>query len=305
METLPAMFARDLKVRLGRTEILKGIDLEVHQGDIYGLLGRNGAGKTTTMRCLLGLLRPGGGRAEVFGIPSTQLFKVPEPLGVALDPPGLDESLTVRANLEMARLRAGLRSGRTVDQALELVGLQYRQHNRGNRLSHGQGRRAAVARALLGSPRLLVLDEPLSGLDPEGVEEMLSLFERLSVEEGVTTVFSSHHLREVQEVCNRVGLIDDGQVILEGETQALLAAAGDGLQVLCASQKRDKAKKILEEYTGVSQVHLNAQGVLRARVEAKTNLQPLLARLVQAEVGLEEFARDRASLADVYRRAVS
>lgn len=302
--TNATLVCQNLQVKLGRSLILKGIDMQVRPGDLYGLLGRNGAGKTTTMRCVLGFLHPSGGVAQVFGRSSSKLHRVNEPIGVALDPPGLDESLTVRDNLIQAKIRGGIRSGRTVDQVLDLVGLTHRQQNRGNRLSHGQGRRAAVARALLGEPQLLVLDEPLSGLDPQGVETMLDLFRRLAFEEGVTVLFSSHHLREVQEVCNRVGLIEDGKVVLEGDTQRLLADAGDGLRVRCSPEAAATAQQKMVNYSGVSEVALETPGHLRARVESGIDLAPLLEELVQAKVGLQEFSRDRASLVDVFHQAV-
>jgi len=297
------MAAAGLRVCMGGTEILKGVDLSVQVGDLYGLLGRNGAGKTTTMRCMMGFLPFHGGSCEVFGVPVQRIATVAQPIGVALDPPGMDDSLTVRQNLELARIRGGLRGGRGVDDVLELVGLTHRQNNRGDRLSHGQGRRAAVARALLGDPRLLVLDEPLSGLDPEGVETMLELFQHLSRDQGVTVVLSSHHLREVQEICSRVGLVEDGRVILEGATAALLARAGDGLRLRCADVAR--ARQILAASPLCSEIEDRGAGELAARVPPGSDLVALLAGLAAAGIGLEEFSRDRASLVEVFRRAVA
>ena len=270
MTDSPAIQVRGLRARLGGKEILRGVNLEVRRGDLYGLLGRNGAGKTTTLRCVLGYLPPSGGESTIFGVGWKHLHRLPQALGVALDPPGMDDTLTVRENLEAARIRGGLRGGRSVPEALELVGLTHRQNNRGDRLSHGQGRRAAVARALLGSPEILLLDEPLSGLDPEGVEEMLELFTQLSRDHGVTVVLSSHHLREVEHVCSRVGIIDDGITLLEGEVAALLEAAGDGLAVRC----RDTAagQRLLATQPGVMDgVQLDGDS-LRARVD--TNFVP-------------------------------
>ena len=161
--TAPVLQTCQLSLKFGATQILYGVDIEVHPGDLYGLLGRNGAGKTTTMRALLGFLPQATGQAQVFGVDAQKLPRVSEPIGVALDPPGLDDSLSVRQTLEIACMRGGITAGRSVDDVLDLVGLTHRQHNRGDKLSHGQGRRAAVARALLGAPKLLLLDEPLSG----------------------------------------------------------------------------------------------------------------------------------------------
>ncbi|MCH2101301.1 MAG: ABC transporter ATP-binding protein [Planctomycetes bacterium] len=303
-----AVLTEGLSVRLGSTQVLEGVDLRVDCGDLYGLLGRNGAGKTTSMRAFLGLLPQSKGRCEIFGQSSTCLRDCPEPIAVALDPPGLDDTLTVRQNLELARIYGGIQGGRSVDDALQLVGLAHRAHHRGDRLSHGQGRRAAVARALLGDPRLLVLDEPLSGLDPEGVEVLIELFRRLTAEEGVTVVLSSHHLREVEAVCTRVGMIEGGKTVLEGEVAGLLAEAGDGLRVVCRDGAQ--AKSVLQADATVSAITSHSEGdlfVLKARWSAgsaPSTPRTVLEKLVQAGCGVEEFVRERASLVDVFQAAV-
>ncbi len=301
----PALSANGLCVKLGGTEILKGVDLRVDQGDLYGLLGRNGAGKTTSLRCILGFLPPSAGDCRVFGVPGSALHTCPVPIGVALDPPGLDDSLTVRQNLQLAVLRGGIENGRGIDEVLELVGLTYRQHNRGDRLSHGQGRRAAVARALLGSPKLLVMDEPLSGLDPEGVEMLIGLFRRLAFDEGVTVVLSSHHLREVQDVCTRVGMIEQGYTILQGETRELLRQAGDGLRLAFTADKVTAAAEYLKQLPEVSSVEKRGVGQLFCRVSGETDWQLLLTQLANQEFGLTEFAPEQATLVDVFTQALS
>ena len=303
MSDSPAIEVRGLKVRLGGKPILKGVNLEVRPGDLYGLLGRNGAGKTTAMRCLLGYLPYQGGSCKVLGVDSPRIHQVAKPYGVALDPPGMDDTLTLRQNLEVAWIRGGIRDGRSVSEALELVGLLHRQNNRGDRLSHGQGRRAAVARALLGSPELLVLDEPLSGLDPEGVERMLALFAELTKSAGVTIVLSSHHLREVEHVCNRVGLIENGVTLLEGQVPELLAAAGDGLRV--RSTNPAGVTQILQELPGV------LPGIITVGVDTSVRVAPdfdasaALTKLVLQGLCIEEFAREGASLVDVFHQALA
>lgn len=295
--------AEGLRVRLGGTEVLRGVNLDVRRGDLYGLLGRNGAGKTTSLRCALGLLPSYGGRCSVFGVAATRLARVVEPVGIALDPHGLDDTLSVRQNLELAAIRGGIRGGRGVDEVLRLVGLTHRAGHRGDRLSHGQGRRAAVARALLGAPQLLVLDEPLSGLDPEGVETMIALFRRLALEEGVTVVLSSHHLREMEEVCTRVGILEDGRTVLEGETAALLAQGGQWLRVHCRAA--EAAAAVLAGESGVRAVTALGGGWLRARIAADLPLEGVLQRLAAAPLGLDEFHRERVSLVDLFREALA
>lgn len=302
MPETPTVVVSGLKVQLGGKLILKGVDMEVFQGDLFGLLGRNGAGKTTAMRCLLGYLPFQSGTCSIFGVPSQEAHKIKRPYGVALDPPGMDDTLTLRQNLEVAVIRGGIRGGRGVEEVLDLVGLKHRQHNRGDRLSHGQGRRAAVARALLGAPQLLVLDEPLSGLDPEGVERMLALFRELSQEQGVTVVLSSHHLREVEHVCNRVGMIEDGFTLLQGDTEALLTAAGDGL--LIRAQKEDRVREILARLPGVEGAPHAVDGQLHVRIQANFDAAAALVQLVEGGAGVQEYARQRAGLVDVFHQAL-
>jgi ABC-2 type transport system ATP-binding protein len=305
MPEAPAVLTESLAVRLGSTQVLHGVDLRVERGDLYGLLGRNGAGKTTSMRAFLGLLPGAQGRCEIFGQAVRQLHRCKEAIAVALDPPGLDDTLTVRQNLELARIRGGIEAGRSVDEALDLVGLSHRAHHRGDRLSHGQGRRAAVARALLGDPRLLVLDEPLSGLDPEGVEILIELFRHLSSDLGVTIVLSSHHLREVEAICTRVGMIEAGRTILEGRVATLLQEAGDGVRVICSQGKL--AEAVLAKFSGVTEIiHKEVQGqaLLRARLSPDAPVAALLTKLVESGCEVEEFVRERASLVDVFQRAV-
>lgn len=302
MSGKPAVAVRGLAVRLGGKEILKGVDMEVQPGDLYGLLGRNGAGKTTAMRCLLGYLPYEGGSCEMLGVSSDAVHLVKQPYGVALDPPGLDDTLTLRQNLELAQIRGGIQDGAGVAEVLDLVGLSHRQNNRGDRLSHGQGRRAAVARALLGRPKLLVLDEPLSGLDPEGVERMLTLFRTLAREQGVTVVLSSHHLREVEDVCNRVGLIEDGETVLQGETRQLLTAAGDGL--LIRARHEDRVRQIVAGLPGVEGPPQRREGHLELRVGEGFDAAAALVRLVEGGAEVEEYTRHRASLVDVFHQAL-
>ncbi len=302
METEAAVTARGLRLRLGRTPVLQGIDLRVEVGEVYGLLGRNGAGKTTTLRCLLGFLRPDAGESTVLGVPSSRLHRLPPVLGIALDPPGLDPSLTVEQNLRLSALRGGLRQGRSVDEVLRLVGLEHRRHHRADRLSHGQERRVAVARALLGEPRLLILDEPLSGLDPEGVESLLELLRRLAREEGRTVVFSSHHLREVEEVCDRVGLLEGGRVLLEDRLETLLGGAAAGLYIRCRSP--ETARRVLLSSPAVRGFEAG-EGGFEVQLEEKADRAALLADLVGAGAEVEAFEPHRVTLVDVFRKTLA
>jgi ABC-type multidrug transport system ATPase subunit len=299
--TSPAIEIEQLALKLGGKAILHDVSLCIEPGALYVLLGRNGAGKTTTLRAVLGLQKIASGRIRLFGHDVSQLAKLPQALGVALDPPGLDDTLSVRQNLELARIRGGIKGGRGVDEVLELVGMTHRQHNYGSRLSHGQGRRAAVARALLGDPELLLLDEPLSGLDPQGVERMLELFKHLCENEGKTVVLSSHHLREVQHICTHVGLIDDGHTLLQGRTGDLLDSMPSYLVV--RGDDLPAAATAIESLEGVSNLEIDSEEVV-AKISKQFNNQQALARLQLANVPVSEFFVRRSNLVSVFQNAI-
>ena len=223
--TLPdgdaALRVRDLRKRYGATEAVKGVDLTVGRGQVYGLLGPNGSGKTTTLSCALGLLAPTSGTCEVLGVPSPSLHRTMGRVGCVFDVPALLKGHTVAQNLAyQARLR-GHAGGRGMEEALRRVGLPGFEKRSAGGLSLGQEKRLAIAGAIMGSPELVVLDEPLSGLDPMGVRGMLELLEEL-VDGGQTLVLSSHRLHEMQEILTHAAVILDGEVIREGSLDDFL-----------------------------------------------------------------------------------
>ena len=174
------------------------------------------AGRPTTLRCALGLLRPDGGQAEVLGRPAARIHEVANRLGVVFDGSELVPRLTVKQNLAYAQRLAGQPSGRSLGEVIELVELDHRTHHRSHELSLGQQRRLAIGRALLGSPELLVLDEPLSGLDALGVSSVLKLLQELNAE-GLTILLSTHRLHEMESVVRRAAVIVDGRLVAEGD----------------------------------------------------------------------------------------
>jgi ABC-2 type transport system ATP-binding protein len=163
----------------GRTHAVDDVSFTVNRGDVFGLLGPNGSGKTTTISCALGLLRADEGRITVLGEPASAIQRTGGRVAVVFDAPTLVDGLTCEQNLRYARRTLGHDGGRKDDDALQLVGLASLAERRAGRLSLGQRRRLSIARALIGRPELMVLDEPLSGLDTVGVRGMLDLFRRL------------------------------------------------------------------------------------------------------------------------------
>jgi ABC-2 type transport system ATP-binding protein len=217
--------ARGLRRRYSHVVAVDGIDLTVHERDIYGFLGPNGAGKTTAMRILLGLLRPDAGSARLFG--RDPQHELPEALdGVAgfVETPHFYPYLSARTNMELfAAFDGGDGRGR-IDELLELVELRDRADDRVGGYSQGMRQRLGIAVSLLREPKLLILDEPTNGLDPAGIRDMRGLIRRLAGE-GMTVFLSSHLLAEVEELCTRVAIINQGRIVYEGALAELHASA--------------------------------------------------------------------------------
>ena len=221
-----ALATRALTKSYGSRRALDGLDLTVPTGVVYGFLGPNGAGKTTTMRLLTGLLRPDGGTIEMLGRPFSRsdrhrLFDV----GALVESPSFYPYLSGKENLR-ALASAGPRTPRgRIDEVLEIVGLRDRASDKVSRYSLGMKQRLGIAGALLGDPRLLLLDEPANGLDPAGIVAMRETLRHLAAI-GKTVFVSSHLLAEVQQLADVVGIIAAGRLVREGSMKELLAGEG-------------------------------------------------------------------------------
>jgi ABC-type multidrug transport system ATPase subunit len=198
-----------------------GLTLSVEAGQVYGFLGRNGAGKTTTIRMLLDLVRPTSGAAYLFGINPRQDRSVLRRVGALVEGAAFYPYLSGRANLELLRRMLPVGS-RTIDSLLEQVGLPAHGNQRVGTYSTGMRQRLGIAAALLHDPDLAILDEPTNGLDPVGMVEIRQLIRALADREGRTVFLSSHLLGEVEQVCDRVAIIDQGRLIREGTVAELL-----------------------------------------------------------------------------------
>ncbi|MGW4487199.1 ABC transporter ATP-binding protein [Amycolatopsis sp. NPDC004368] len=221
---------RGLTKRYGRTLAVDAVDLEVREGDRYGFLGPNGSGKTTLVRMLLGLVYATSGEIEVLGQPvPKRVADVLPDVGALVEGPGAYPHLSGRRNLALldATGRRGSRRTRRrrIEEALERVGLAGVDRRPVKAYSLGMRQRLGLAGALLNAPRLLVLDEPTNGLDPQGIKEIRELL--LDLNRAGTTVFlSSHLLAEIEQLCTRVGVVDHGRLVLDGDVATLRAATG-------------------------------------------------------------------------------
>jgi len=223
----------------GRVRAVDGLDLQVRRGEIYGFLGRNGAGKTTTIRMLLGLIKPTSGTVRVFGEPIGADQEWLRRVGFLVESATAYPNLTVRENLELHRRLTGAANSAT-ETAIERLGLTEYADRRAGRLSLGNKQRLSLARALLHSPELLVLDEPANALDPAGIVEVRGLLRELA-DSGVTVFMSSHILAEVAHLADRIGIVHDGRLVEEASRNELAARARAYVQDSFTADEREQA----------------------------------------------------------------
>ncbi|USQ81206.1 ABC transporter ATP-binding protein [Ornithinimicrobium faecis] len=221
---MPVIEIEELRKTYAGRHVVDGVNLTVEPGEIFGILGRNGAGKTTTVECAIGLRKPDGGRVHTFGLdPRAERARVLQSVGVQLQSAYLHMSLTV---IEQVRLyRSFYRDGLDPDELLERLDLQRLRTARTDQLSGGELQRLSIATALVGKPRLAVLDELTSGLDSAARRQMWQLIEDMR-DDGITIVLVSHFMEEVERLADRVAVLDAGRVVALDTPAGLVRAAG-------------------------------------------------------------------------------
>lgn len=295
--TSSALKVTGLTRRYGARAAVDGLNLEVQPGDLYGFLGPNGAGKTTVIRCVLGLIRRDAGEVSVFG--EADPVRQRADVGAIVETPRFHEWLSARANLEVACAYAGRGDSASVEEALERVGLRERAKEPVGGYSLGMKQRLGIARALVGKPRLLILDEPVNGLDPRGMAEVRTLLKELVRRDGLTVFVSSHLLAELEGMVTRVGIIDRGVLRAEGTLQGLLAAAEGKVEVELGVTDRVAALEVLGRTEGVSLLGDGADGALRVALSGLT-VPDFNRRLVGAGVGVERLVAQSRRLEDLF-----
>jgi ABC-2 type transport system ATP-binding protein len=294
MDAPLAVRARAITKCFGDVVALDGVDLDVAPGRIHGVVGPNGAGKTTLLGILLGLATADSGSLEILGVPVRRALAAPDGVAGFVDGPGLYPSLTARRNLAaLVALRGNGAPTAGIDEVLSEVGLTDVADDRVRGFSLGMRQRLGLAAALLTMPRLLVLDEPVNGLDPAGKNQVHRVLTRLA-EDGTAVLLSSHRMDDVEALCSEVTIIGNGRVAFSGPADKLRAESGEIAYRLVTTDV-DAAREAAATTPGV----LSADGpggaqrasddalVVRAEVAA---LDTLVLRLVQAGVGLRELA---------------
>jgi len=287
---------RGLTKHFGKLRAVDHLDLEVRRGDVFGFLGPNGAGKSTTIRMIMGLIRSNEGQIEVLGHNTRrQREAAMRKVGAIVEEPAFYRFLSGRRNLEILSAMSGGAPPQRIDEVLEVVGLTSRARDKVKVYSHGMKQRLGIAQALLPGPELVILDEPTTGLDPQGMREVRELIRDLAARAQVTVFLSSHLLNEVEQVCNRVAVINQGRLLATGDVTSLVR---QGSNVRVVTSEPERAALLLQRQDWIGQVQVDGDAL---RVSAKPEAVPELnALLVQAGHRVSELTPIRASLEDVF-----
>src|SRR5262249_21655125 len=297
MPDSPPIQVRGLVKRYGEILAVDDVDLTVNKGDVFGYLGPNGAGKTTSLRMMLGLIRPTSGSVRVFGRDPQVSVSALEGVAGFVEAPSFYPYLSGRANLELCRAFDGGDGAGRIDQVLETVDLRDRAKDKVKGYSHGMRQRLGIASALLRNPKLLLLDEPTTGLDPAGMRDMRELVRDLA-ERGITVLLSSHLMPEVEELCNRVAIIRSGRVAYEGFLDDLRARAG--IRYRLRTKDDAIARQICEERPGIEEVEGASPDGLRFKAEGEDAVAALSVALAEAGAAILELTPRQASLEEVF-----
>jgi ABC-2 type transport system ATP-binding protein len=296
VSSAPPVELRGLVKRYGEILAVDGVDLTVEPGDVFGYLGPNGAGKTTSLRMMLGLIRPTEGSVRLFGRdPLVDGAKALDGVAGFVEGPRFYPYLSGRRNLELLADYDDGDSRTRIDEVLELVELLDRAKDRVGTYSHGMGQRLGIAAALLRNPKLLLLDEPTTGLDPAGMRDMRDLVRRLAGE-GLTVLLSSHLLGEVEELCNRVAIIRTGRIVYEGSLGELLATAASGYRL--RTTETERARTLCLSQPGIENVQSD-NGMLRFQADEEA-VAALSIALGQARIGVTALVPETASLEELF-----
>jgi ABC-2 type transport system ATP-binding protein len=296
LRTFPAIETSALGKRFGAAWAASGVGLTVEPGQIFGFLGRNGAGKTTTIRLMLGLLRPTSGSVRIFGHDvATDRLAAARLTGSLLEARATYDNLTGRENLDGTRRLLGLPASE-IGRVLEVVDMAGAADRKMGHYSLGMRQRLGLARALLGGPRLLILDEPMNGLDPDGIRDMRGLIRSLPERSGVTVFLSSHLLAEVQQTASHIGLMHDGRLVLQGPIDALLARAAPELFLRVSDLAKARAILAAEGLEPTPE----GDGLLVPLAGGAASAGALNRRLVNAGVDVFELSQRQGTLESLY-----
>lgn len=289
---------RQLIKSYGAAEVVSGVNMTLRRGEIYGFLGPNGAGKSTVMKMLLGLVRPTGGEIELFGeklVPgATEHLKR---IGHLIETPVFYEKLTAEQNLELHAEYMGYYKTDAIREALEMVQLIGTHDKPVKQFSLGMKQRLGIARAISTRPELLLLDEPINGLDPEGIQLMRQLFRRLRDEWGIALLISSHLLAEVEQVADTIGVIDGGRLLREVSMETVHASTTEYVEIVTSNV--NLAAFVLVDTLEVENIKQIGDNIIRI-YDTKRSQEELAKGLIANEVPIQSINRRHHSLEEYF-----
>lgn len=275
------------------------ISFSVKKGDIFGFLGPNGAGKTTTIRIILGLLKADKGEVYICGKSvSKNFYNAISKVGALVEGPAFYEHLSAEKNLEIFGYYSGGVSQSKIKEVLQLLGLYERRRDKVRTYSLGMKQRLGIAQALLNNPELIILDEPTNGLDPDGINDIRNLLLRLAKEKKITIFISSHILSEIQELCNKILIINNGKMIMMGNTKELLCN-NDSIYII-ESKDKEKLLKIINSIDGVTVIDINKNKFDLGRNKP----EEILNKIMKQKIAVIVFEKYKLKLEDFYFNVV-
>lgn len=294
--------ANNLTKQYGSFTALENVDLTVYKGDFFGLIGRNGAGKTTLLKILSGLTESTDGDYSIFSKTGDDLRRQRRRIGCLIEEPAFFKNMTARENLKYYCLQKGITDLSQIDKVLETVALTGTDKKKYKDFSLGMQQRLGIAFALLDSPDLVMLDEPINGIDPIGVSELRDTFFRLNRERDVTLIISSHILSELYAVANRFLIIDKGKVIKDLTKEEL-----DEECSMCTVLRTDNAAKtatVLEGILGITEYEISDNDEVRI---TQQDIEPMLITktLVENGIGVGAIFESGLSLEDYFKKLIS
>jgi len=302
MENTEIIKVQHLAKNFGSFQAVKDVSFTVNKGDVFGFLGPNGAGKSTTIRCMLSLIKADNGQIQLFGKDlQKHRNEILSKVGSIIEKPDFYRYLSAEKNLSIfARISGKDVSKREIAEMLDFVGLNGRNRDKVGGFSHGMKQRLGIAQTLLHQPDLIVLDEPTTGLDPQGIVEIRNLILRLKSEQNKTVILSSHQLSEIELISNRMVIINKGQSIIEGDVKELLNA--QEMVVQLEVNDMDKTIQVINaSFAGASHKKINER-IIEVNIEKQ--LVPSLNRILVQE-GVEVHAMEpKRKLEDFFMKII-
>lgn len=279
---------------------LNNLNMHLPKGAIYGLIGKNGAGKTTLIRLICGLQKPTNGTYSIYGIPNDnkKIQKVRKRMGAIIETPSIYLDMTAEENLKQQYKIVGLPSYDNLKEILELVRLNNTGNKKAKNFSLGMKQRLGIAVALVGNPDFLILDEPINGLDPEGIIEVRELILRLNQEKGITILISSHYLDELSKIATHYGFLDNGQILKEITNQELEQNSKKRIQIKVTNIK--ECVKLFEE----NNISYEVISIDEINIYNNVNISKLAIALSKRNCMIKEFQEKEESLENYYMNLI-